>query len=340
MSTTTRRSEEQLAAFIDIAKALTSTLELNEILDLIGDRLSHLLGAERWSLVLQGDDGLLHFAVARGPGAERLKDEVMVVGEGIAGVTFSTGKARLVADVRADPDFAPRFDVATLQRTCSALAVPLMVRGRTLGVLELVHSVDGPIFTEEDLRAASAVSDFAAIAIDNAKNFRATQELSRIDEHTGVFNVRHLRAEVEREVARCRRFGRPMSLLFLDIDHFKAVNDTRGHLAGSLALKLAAQLLQDQVRAVDFVFRYGGDEFAVLLVETGPDGARIAAERMVEAFRASGLDVGRGAALRLTISVGWASFPDHGQSTASLLQAADAAMYRAKNNGRDRAAGV
>lgn len=338
--TSLRRGAEQLEAFVEIGKALTSTLELAAILDLIGERASHLLAAERWCLVLQGDDGMLHFAVARGPGAERLKHEVMVVGEGIAGAVFQTGRPRLVADVRHDPDFAPRFDAATLQQTQSALAVPLKVRGKVLGVLEIVQGVNGPGFTQEDARAAAAVADFAAIAIDNAKNFKAIEELSLIDEHTGAFNSRHLRAELDREIARCRRFRRPMSLLFLDLDHFKQVNDTRGHLAGSLALKLVAQRLQQEARAVDSVYRYGGDEFAVLLVETGADGARVAAERIVRSFRDHLFEVGEGPPMPLRLSVGWATFPDNGQTTDSLLRSADAAMYRAKHAGRDRAEGA
>ncbi len=333
-----RRTVDQLAAFNDIAKALTSTLEVREVLDLIGEKASRLLGAERWSLLLEGDDGMLHFEVARGPGAKALEDEVLVAGEGIAGVVFVSGQPRLVPDVRKDPDFAARFDAATAQRTVSALAVPLMVRGRALGVLELVNGEGAQPFGEDDLRAAIAVADFAAIAIENARNFKKVQELTLTDEHTGLYNSRHLRAQLANELARCKRFARPLSLLFLDIDGFKRVNDTRGHLVGSAALRAAGLVLKDAVRTVDTVYRYGGDEFAVLLVETGPDGALAAGQRVVEAFRATPLDVGEAPPVQVTVSVGCASFPDHGQLDATLLDAADRAMYRAKQKGRDRVA--
>jgi diguanylate cyclase (GGDEF)-like protein len=333
-----RRTVDQLAAFNDIAKVLTSTLELQEVLVLIGAKLSQILGAERWSLLLEHDDGLLHFELAQGPGAERLKDEVLVAGEGIAGVVFASGKPKLSRDARGDPDFADRFDHVTGTPTGSVLAVPLTVRDRVLGVLELVSSQGAPAFTTEDLRAAITIADFAAIAIDNARNFKKVQELTRTDEHTGLYNARHLQELLKDEVARCARFARPLSLLFLDLDEFKKVNDTHGHVVGSGALKHAGHLLASCIRAVDTAFRYGGDEFAVLLVETGPDGARTVAQRVVEAFRASPYEPGRGPSVPLTVSVGFAGFPDHGISPTALLQYADAAMYRAKKAGRNRVA--
>ena len=331
-----KRTVEQVAAFNDIAKALTSTLEVSQVLDVVGTRVSSLLGAERWSLLLGGDDGVLRFEVVHGVGAEKLRDEALVAGEGIAGAVFVSGKARLVADARGDPDFAPRFDLVTSHETGSVLAVPLKVRDRVLGVLELVNGKSLRPFTDDDLRAAATVADFAAIAIDNARNFEKVQELTITDEHTGLFNARHFLAQLSAERARCERFGRPMSLLFLDVDSFKVVNDTHGHLAGSKALELVGRKLTETLRAVDAAYRYGGDEFAVLLIETGPDGARAVGQRVVEAFRGAELDVGVGVPLRLTVSVGAASYPDDGTTDKAVLLAADRAMYRAKAKGRDR----
>lgn len=333
-----KRTVEQLAAFNDIAKALTSTLEVDQVLTLIGQKVSGLLGAERWSLLLEGEDGMLHFEICVGPGSDRLKDLTVLAGEGIAGTVFTSGRPRLVANVQQDPDFAPRFDEETRLRTRSALAVPLLSRGKVLGVLEVVNGEEAPLFTEDDLRAAAAIADFAAIAIDNARNFKRVQELTQVDEHTGLFNARKLNTELEAEVKRCQRFGRPISLLFLDIDHFKNVNDTRGHLAGSKALKLVGEVLIDSARGVDSAYRYGGDEFALLLLETGPAGALIAAQRVLEAFRNRTFDVGGGPPIPLTVSMGAASFPDHALSSLGLLEAADRAMYKAKAGGRNAVA--
>lgn len=329
-----KRTVEQLAAFHDIAKTLVSTLEVNEVLNGIGTRLSALLGAERWSLLLKGDDGRLHFGLTQGPGSEALMKETIALGEGIVGSVFASGTSRVVADVSVEPDFAPRFDELTSTRTGSVLVVPLKVRGSVLGVLELVSPVGHRVFTQEDLRAASSVADFAGIAIDNAQNFKRVQELTLIDEHTGLYNSRHLLEQLEHEVARCSRFARPVSLIFLDLDDFKSVNDTYGHLVGSAALHHTGKIITSAIRGVDSAYRFGGDEFAVLLVETGFDGSTTVAERILSAFKTMPYTFGDGSSVVLQASVGVATFPEDGLTSRTLLEAADQAMYRAKRSGK------
>jgi diguanylate cyclase (GGDEF)-like protein len=300
----------------------------------MGARLSALTGAKHWALLLQGDDELLHFERTQGPGSERLEAEALAPGEGIAGAVFTSGRARVVGDVRLDEAFAGRFDRLTAFTTGSVLAVPLKVRGDVVGVLELVAEAGGRPFTDDDLLAASMVADFAAIAIDNARNFRKVQELTLTDEHTGLFNARHLREQLEHEIARCARFARPVSLLFLDLDDFKAVNDTWGHLVGSAALKHAGAVITSAIRTVDTACRYGGDEFAVLLVETGVDGSTVVADRILAAFKAQPFQIESGPAITLQASVGLATFPGDGLSATGLLEAADRAMYKAKRAGK------
>lgn len=330
-----KRNLTQLSTFNEIAKALTSTLEVKAVLQLIGEKGSQLLGADRWSLLLADDAGVLTFEIVVGPGAERLKSLAVVKGEGIAGTVYATGMARLVTDVRTDPDFAPRFDEATALTTKSVVAVPLAVRGRVLGVLELVNGPGAPDFTQDDLVAAAAIADFAAIALDNARNFQRIEELTLTDEHTGLGNARALRNALEREVERCRRFARPLSVLFFDLDHFKEVNDTHGHLVGSELLRQVGVALKETARAVDPAFRYGGDEFALLLLETNMEGAQRAGHRLLERFRRQRFTLAPGHERVLSISVGCASFPDHAQSAESLIAAADKAMYRVKRSGRN-----
>jgi diguanylate cyclase (GGDEF)-like protein len=331
-----RRTVEQLSTFNDIGKALISTLEVSQVLDLMGARLSALLGARQWSLLLKGDDGLLHFELAQGKGAARLGSEVLRPGEGVAGAVLASGHSRVVRDVKFDGDFASRFDQLTSFTTGSVLAVPLKVRGEVVGVLELVAEAGGRPFSDDDVLAAATVADFAAIAIDNARNFRRVQELTLTDEHTGLANARHLKEELEHEVARCARFARPVSLLFLDLDDFKAVNDTHGHLVGSAALRHAGVVMTSAIRTVDTACRYGGDEFAVILVETGVDGSDVVADRILAAFRAQPFQVEGGPQLTLQCSVGLATFPGDGLTAKALLEAADRAMYRAKRAGKGK----
>jgi diguanylate cyclase (GGDEF)-like protein len=332
-----KRTVEQLAAFNQMAKALTSTLELREVLNLVMEKVSSLLLPRNWSLLLQNErTGKLYFEIAVGEGAEALKGLQLSPNEGIAGTVFSTGVARLVPDVHADPDFAPRFDKASAFHTRSILAVPLISRGRVLGIIELVNGPEDPPFSTDDLTILTAIADYAAIAIENARNYQRVQELTITDEHTGVYNARHLRAQIEHEVKRSQRFHHPLSLVFLDLDRFKSINDTHGHLMGSATLKEVGELLLANTRhQLDQVFRYGGDEFALLLVETSTEGAVSIAQRIREAFhghrflRAHGLDV------PLTASLGVATYPDQALSATELVRAADFAMYAAKARGRD-----
>ncbi|MBN1209603.1 MAG: sensor domain-containing diguanylate cyclase [Myxococcaceae bacterium] len=331
-----KRTVEQLAAFNEMAKALTSTLELREVLTLVMQKVSDLLQPRNWSLLLQDENtGKLYFEIAVGEGAGALKSLQLSPNEGIAGTVFSTGTARLVDDVSGDSSFAPRFDQASAFRTRSILAVPLIARGRVLGIIELVNGPKDPPFTPDDLTTLATIADYAAIAIENARNFRRVQELTITDEHTGCFNARHLRAQLDHEVRRSQRFHHPLSLVFLDLDHFKNVNDTHGHLVGSALLKEVGELLMASSRQLDLVFRYGGDEFALLLVETDPDGALTIARRIRDAFRARRFMQSQGLELCLTASLGVATFPDHARSATDLIRAADFAMYAAKAQGRD-----
>lgn len=334
--TAMKRTIEQIAAFNEIAKALTSTLELRTVLELVMQKVSELLRPSNWSLLLVDEKtGELYFEIAVGPGAERLKDLRIRPGEGIAGAVFVSGEPRRVDHARADPRFAERFDEATAFRTESLLAVPLRSRGKSLGVIELVNGPDAPPFTEDDLQAVQAVADFAGIAIDNARNFQRVQELTLTDEHTGLYNARHLRAQLEQESARAVRFGHPLSLLFLDLDRFKEVNDTHGHVAGSLLLLEVGELLRESIRGVDSAFRFGGDEFAVLLIETDEAQALEVAERIAEGFRTRRFLTARGLSISLTASIGLACVPTHASSGGELLEAADRAMYAAKASGRN-----
>lgn len=331
-----RRTVEQLSAFNEIAKALTSTLEVREVMALVMQKVSELLQPGNWSLVLQDEvTQELYFELCVGQGAERLKGLRFRVGEGIAGSVFASGAARLVENVEVDPSFSRRFDEATAFRTRSVLAVPLRSRGKILGVIELVNGDGRPAFTQEDLQIISGVADYAAIAIENARLFERLQQLTIADEHTGLFNARHLRAVLEAEVARARRFHHPVSLIFLDLDGFKEVNDTHGHLIGSALLAEVGTLIQKTIRHVDVAFRYGGDEFAVVLIETAQDGARIMAERLRTSFAQQRFMDHRGMDISLTTSVGVATFPDHAAGATELLEAADAAMYRAKGEGKN-----
>jgi diguanylate cyclase (GGDEF)-like protein len=161
------------------------------------------------------------------------------------------------------------------------------------------------------------------------------REKAFVDDVTSLYNARYLLSALDREVNRAARSQSKLSVLFLDLDRFKAVNDRFGHLIGSRVLRELGGLLQESVRAIDTVGRYGGDEFTILLVDTGLEGALSVADRIRQSVADHGFGAERGLDLRLTISVGVATFPLHGETRERLLDLADKAMYLAKALGRN-----
>ncbi len=173
------------------------------------------------------------------------------VGEGIAGWVAKHGEQVISADVEDDPRFAKRVDEATQWETQSVICVPLRSRLRVLGVIQLVN-VDMAQFNEPEVFFLQALCDYAAIAIENARWVEKIQELTITDDCTGLYNARHLYKTLETEVYRSSRFGYEFSVLFIDLDHFKSVNDTHGHLIGSKLLAEIGYLVKAQLRLIDF----------------------------------------------------------------------------------------
>lgn len=329
------RTIEELRAFNELGKALTSTLDVTQVIERVMEQVSALLRPTNWSLLLADEsDGSLVFEVAVGPGAEALKGLRISPTEGIVGWVASRGEPLLVPDVAQDERFAARFDEETRFTTRSIVAIPVRIRDRTLGVIELVNGADKPVFTERDVRVLASIADFAAIALENARNFRRVEELTVVDEHTGLFNVRHLHRVLAAEVERARRYGHPVSVIFFDLDRFKRINDTHGHQVGSAILRECGELLLATLRVADVAVRYGGDEFVCVLPETGPDQGLLCAERLRRLIESTRFQGG----IELTASFGVSSFPDHGATPAELLRRADEAMYAAKEASRNAVA--
>jgi diguanylate cyclase (GGDEF)-like protein len=166
--------------------------------------------------------------------------------------------------------------------------------------------------------------------------FQKSQQLLIRDDLTGVYNHRYLEACLDQEIRRVQRFNTPFSLLFIDLDHFKPINDNYGHLAGSAVLRQVADALQSELREVDSVFRYGGDEYVVLLLEADSQTALKAAERIRRKIEQTPFQVGPGQTAGLTASIGVASCPEHGETKEQLLHLADESMYRSKRSGKNR----
>jgi len=179
------------------------------------------------------------------------------------------------------------------------------------------------------------VLEGAAIALDNALALRRAEALSVTDDLTQLYNSRYLDQSLRREVKRATRSSRPLSLLFIDLDGFKSVNDAHGHLMGSRALVEAGHVIRGSARETDVVARFGGDEFSLILPDTGSDGAVAVGERVRERIEAHAFLAAESLDIRLTVSVGVATLPDVAKSADDLVKAADRAMYRVKGSGKN-----
>jgi len=222
--------------------------------------------------------------------------------------------------------------------TGSAIAFPLVCRNRTVGVLvglDPLPSAAVPSIGPALSLAIRSVLEPPAIALDNALSLQRTEAVSVTDDLTGLYNSRYLNLVLRRESKRASRSGRPLSLLFMDLDGFKGVNDTHGHLAGSKALVEAGVIIRSSARETDVAARFGGDEFSVILPDTGREGAVSVAERIRERINAWEFLASDGLSIHLTASIGVATLPDVAASAEELLRAADVAMYRVKDAGKN-----
>jgi diguanylate cyclase (GGDEF)-like protein len=239
---------------------------------------------------------------------------------------MSHGTELLTADLGKDPRGGGRG-------TGTVIAFPLMCRGQVIGVLVGIDSQ--PSVGASLVLAVRGMLEPPAIALDNALALQKSDALSVTDDLTRLSNSRYMNEVLRRETKRAMRSGRPLSMLFLDLDGFKQVNDSHGHLAGSKALVEAGAVIRGCARETDVVARFGGDEFALILPDTGPEGAKAVASRIREKIRSTTFLTSDGLSVRLTASIGVATLPDAAQTAEDLLRVADTAMYKVKYEGKD-----
>jgi diguanylate cyclase (GGDEF)-like protein len=319
---------KDLRVFHDVARALTSSLDLDSILGAIMQQMEQFFEPESWSLLIVDEEQKnLYYAVAAGKSAGNRNLRVDM-GEGIAGWVAQYGEAVIVSDPASDPRFA-----AYAGSVRCAICIPLRSRDRTLGVIELVN-YRAATLTTETTAFLRVLCDYAAIAIQNVRAVERIQELTITDDCTGLYNSRHLFSVTESELERSRRFNLPFSLIFIDLDHFKRVNDLYGHLTGSRLLAEIARTIKHNVRGIDSAFRYGGDEFIVLLPQTGKDAALEVTQRLLHSLHETKYLLSEGLELRMLASFGIASYPEDGSTIQEIIGAADEMMYLVKNSSR------
>jgi diguanylate cyclase (GGDEF)-like protein len=326
----TGQSEADLLVFHEIARALTSSLDLESILTKILRQMEGVFKPETWALMLCDERGRdLSCAIAGGLFGPSLSGRRVASGQGMAGWVMERGEVLLVSDPSSRALLEPGLDPYVDFDVRSAVCIPLCSRLRNLGVIQLFN-LPSEVLSDYAVSYLLVLSDFAAIAVENSNAFQRVQELTIVDECTGLFNQRHFDQMLGAEITRAKRLHLPISLIFLDLDQFKLVNDQYGHQIGSLLLGEIGARIRSLVRSVDVAFRYGGDEFVILLPGTPQDLAIQVANRLRGGFLESPYKVGDDHFLSVTASLGVASFPEDGNTGQEILRAADARMYDAK----------
>jgi two-component system cell cycle response regulator len=331
--------EELKRSLTRFGETLRSTHDLDKILNVVLDTSIDALRATGGVLLVVNPEGpftgQLTVAASRGVDGERL---VLREGEGIAGAVAHSGERILVPEtppadgsrtVPVVPEPAPGEPPFT-----TAVWVPVFAQGRIFAVLAVFDREDGGVFAPGDLDTVLSLADQAGVAIDNVVLHEEAQRLAITDGMTGIWNHRYFQLRFDQEMDRSARFRRPFCLLLCDIDDFKVVNDTQGHLVGDAVLIELARRIRSEVRDIDVLARYGGEEFVLILPETDADGGLRAAEKIRR--RICDAPFGRDRQIPVTISIGIACFPRAGTDQTALLRAADVALYEAKARGKDR----
>ncbi len=326
---------DRLTAVNRLTRVIGASFDLSEVYQTFAIEVGRLIHYDRMTLVLQ-DDSVHGFKVLRLAGDQPATDwpeGVCTLGEG-TGIEWVMGQQR--PHVELDLAESKQFmeDEALLKAGIrSSVRLPLIANGTAIGVLCL-DSVTPSCYGEQELELLVPLIEQLAIAIEHGRLFQEINRLAMTDELTGLCNHRHFYGQLEQEFNRTLRYGHPLSLIMLDIDHFKQYNDLNGHLAGDEALRRIAALLRNSTRGVDIVARYGGDEFGIILPETDLQQAWVQAERIRFAMeldvsgeqRASGGE-------RLTASLGAACIGPDMHQVEDLVRVADQALYRSKAAG-------
>jgi diguanylate cyclase (GGDEF)-like protein len=327
-----RKSRDELRRGLDrLGATLSSTHDLEGMFGVILDTAAITLGAKAGAVYLLSPSGRdVRLEVARGYQAP--ERAALRIGEGIAGRS-AAGVSVLLPSER-DP-VSPSRPVEPAAPT--AVAVPLIRGDRTMGVLALYGRSTPEPFVQDDVATLGSFAAQASVAVENVLLHKEAQRLSITDGLTGVWNRRYLQLTLTKEIERAQRFDRPLSVLMMDIDHFKLVNDAHGHQVGDEVLVELTRRTMSTIRGqIDALARYGGEEFIVVLPETPRDGARVVADKILSVIRHRPFVEDGDGGVPLTVSIGVAAFPEDGSTADELVRAADLAMYRAKEAGRDR----
>ena len=332
------KEQRQFAeALADTASIINSSLDVDEVLNHILENVDKVVPHDSANIALVDEFGVVRFVKVKGYEKFGTREQVLSIERRVDEIPnlkkmAESGSPSINPDTWADPEWIKDLPGSGWIR--SYIGAPIKRKEKLLGFINLDAATPN-FFKTKYLSRLQALADQAAFAIENAQLFKQMEQLAITDSLTGLFNRRFFFAFAENEIERSRRYNKNLSIIMMDIDHFKEVNDRFGHQVGDQVLKEIADICLSILRKVDVMCRYGGEEFAVLLPETEESDAAHAAERMCTAISSSRLDSGNGP-VSVTVSIGVAEMNKARGSLEKLLAAADKALYTAKETGRNR----
>lgn len=330
---------DALLACVEIGKLFTSTLDLEKILELIMTKVSRLIEAQNWSLLLKNEKtGELTFGIVVGIKKGLIKGVRLEPGEGISGHVAETGVPLFLSNVENDPRFSQKADKLTGFITKSIICIPLKIRNKILGVIEIVNIKNMDVFETNYLPILTILADYSAIAIENSLLFKKIQQMNITDEYTGLYNARYLHQILEDYIENPSQRKALFAVVFVDIDNFKEVVDSHGHLLGTKVLKELGQTITSCLSEKDILIKYGGDEYIIILQDRNKDEAKSLTEKILSNIRATTYLQSESQPVNVTASFGIAIYPTDARTIKDLLILADKTMYRVKNTTKNAVA--
>ena len=326
----------EIYALYNVSKTLNATIETEQMLLSLVTNMSKGIHIDQILIMIRDkEQNVLYIASQTGFRDEDVQHVRLKFGQGFYGQIASTGKSKVVNDISKDPNITP---ADLFGGSASAiLAVPFLRRGEVLGLI-CAYKHEPDQFESSHIGLFDSVAEHLAIAFENARLFEETKRMAITDGLTGLYNKRLLLERFDMELARAKRNHQSLSYLMMDIDNFKHYNDTNGHPAGDALLKEMAALIKSSIRQTDVAFRYGGEELAVLLPDTGKKDAMEVAEKLVKAIHDYPFAYRERQPLGfVSVSLGLATFPEDAESKDALIEKADGALYVAKTTGKNRA---
>jgi diguanylate cyclase (GGDEF)-like protein len=324
------RSQAQLEMIYENTRILAAILDTDGVVREVMRIMSSTLQYQTCGVIFRDKWGHFYYRARAVEGKQNFHLKAIEIGESdLVGRVAHQHEPIRMKDVSDRDDYVPLSE-----HTRAAMVVPMTSHGHTNGLL-LAENDTADQFKERDVQFLSIVARSAALALENAELHKRMEELTIIDELTETFNYRYFIQKLQEEKKRAMRYDLPVSLIMVDIDWFKKLNDSYGHEVGNIVLKELSRIIKKCIRDVDIFARYGGEEFVIILPQTPLSEASAIGERIRETVEKTIFDGGSAGKLKITVSVGVSSFPENGKSQEDLVSVADQALYRAKGSGKN-----